>query len=245
MHYLLSPLTLGCVLFVVAALVWPRLARGVRKAVVAFAVVLMVAASPMGANALVWVQEHRALVACSTSEAEPRAIVALAGGMVARPRDLHDFAALGATSVRRLFGALALHKEHPDAALVFVGISRWDFPESEIMANLANPEHRYPLACRDDRERIGVRLIDGPLAGASCPIFQTSANRSGEPPPTSFDELDPAVLEGVELAIDGGELTGMPSTVVDLTEIESGGPWRVLREGAVPTAELERSLGGG
>ncbi len=82
---------------------------------------------------------------------------------------------------------------------------------------LANPEHRYPLACREDRERIGVRLIDGPLAGASCPIFQTSANRSGEPAPTRFDEIDPAVLAGVDLAIDGGELTGMPSTVVDLT----------------------------
>ena len=107
---------------------------------------------------------------------------------------------------------------------------------------LANPEQRYPLACREDRERIGVRLIGGPLAGASCPIFQTSANRSGEPAPTAFDEIDPAVLEGVDLAIDGGRLTGMPSTVVDLTEIESGGEWHVLREGAVPTSELKRLL---
>ena len=46
---------------------------------------------------------------------------------------------------------------------------------------IANPEHRYPLACRDDPERLGVRLIEGPLAGAMTPIFQTSANRSGEP----------------------------------------------------------------
>ena len=107
---------------------------------------------------------------------------------------------------------------------------------------LANPEQRYPLACRDERGRIGVRLIGGPLAGASCVIFQTSANRSGEPAPSRFTAVEPAVLAAADLAIDGGELTGLPSTVVDLTAIEDGGGWRVLREGAVPAAELEERL---
>lgn len=108
---------------------------------------------------------------------------------------------------------------------------------------LANPEHRYPLACRADRDRLGVRLIDGPLSGARCPIFQTSANRSGEPAPSSFAEVDADVLAAVDVAIDGGELTGMPSTVVDLTALEGGGGWEVLRDGAVTRAELERMLG--
>jgi len=107
---------------------------------------------------------------------------------------------------------------------------------------LANPEHRYPLACRADPDRLGVRLIAGPLAGASCPIFQTSANRSGEPAASRFADLEPDVLAGADLAIDGGDLTGLPSTVVDLTAIEDGGGWRVLREGAVPAAELEERL---
>jgi len=107
---------------------------------------------------------------------------------------------------------------------------------------LANPEHRYPLACRADPDRLGVRLIAGPLAGASCPIFQTSANRSGEPAPSRFADLDPDVLAGADLAIDGGDLTGLPSTVVDLTAIEEGGGWRVLREGAVTASELEERL---
>jgi len=107
---------------------------------------------------------------------------------------------------------------------------------------LANPEHRYPLACRADPDRLGIRLIAGPLAGASCPIFQTSANRSGEPAASRFADLDPDVLAGADLAIDGGDLTGLPSTVVDLTAIEDGGRWRVLREGAVPAAELEERL---
>lgn len=107
---------------------------------------------------------------------------------------------------------------------------------------LANPEHRYPLACRDDRSRLGVRLLDGPLAGASCAIFQTSANPSGDPAPSRFAGVDPAILAAVDLAIDGGELTGQPSTVIDLTGLEADGGWRVLREGAVPAEELAERL---
>jgi L-threonylcarbamoyladenylate synthase len=104
---------------------------------------------------------------------------------------------------------------------------------------VANPQHRYPHACGDDPERLGIRLIEGPLAGASCPIFQTSANRSGEPAPSRFGAVDPEIADAVDLAIDGGELTGMPSTVVDLTAIEDGGGWSILREGALPR---ERAL---
>lgn len=107
---------------------------------------------------------------------------------------------------------------------------------------LANPERRYPLACREDAERLGVRLIEGPLAGAMTPIFQTSANRSGAPAPRSFDGIDPGLLAGVDLAIDAGELIGEPSTVVDITEIDPGGDWRILREGALPATEVERRL---
>jgi L-threonylcarbamoyladenylate synthase len=107
---------------------------------------------------------------------------------------------------------------------------------------VANQERRYPLACREDPERLGVRLIEGPLAGAMTPIFQTSANRSGEPPPRSFDQIDERVLAGADLAIDAGELIGEPSTVVDLTEIDAGGSWQIVREGALPVAEIDRRL---
>ena len=108
---------------------------------------------------------------------------------------------------------------------------------------VANPEHRYPLACREDPERLGVRLIEGPLAGAACPIFQTSAQPIGEPAPARFADLDPALVAGADLAIDGGELTGMPSTVVDLAAIENGGDPLILREGALSSAEVRRRLG--
>jgi L-threonylcarbamoyladenylate synthase len=85
-------------------------------------------------------------------------------------------------------------------------------------------------------------LIDGALAGVECAIFQTSANRSGDPAPSRFDDIDPEIEDRVDLAIDGGELGGEPSTVVDLSAIESGGEWSVLREGALPIDELERRL---
>ena len=107
---------------------------------------------------------------------------------------------------------------------------------------LANPERRYPLACREDPERLGVRLIEGPLAGAMTPIFQTSANHTGATPPRSFEEIDDQVLAAAELAIDGGELIGAPSTVVDLAELDSGGRWEVLREGALPRGVIDRIL---
>jgi L-threonylcarbamoyladenylate synthase len=109
---------------------------------------------------------------------------------------------------------------------------------------VANPQHRYPQACREDPERLGVRLIEGPLAGTMTPIFQTSANRSGAPPPTALAEVDDEILGAADLAIDADELIGEPSTVVDVTRIDAGGGWEVLREGALPRSEIDRLLGG-
>ncbi len=107
---------------------------------------------------------------------------------------------------------------------------------------VANPEHRYPLACRGDLGRLGVRLIAGPLAGAMCPVFQTSANLSGEPAPRLLAGVPESIRAGADLVIDGGELPGLPSTVVDITSIESGGEWRVLREGAISAGDLVAAL---
>jgi L-threonylcarbamoyladenylate synthase len=107
---------------------------------------------------------------------------------------------------------------------------------------LANPERRYPLACRQDPERLGVRLIGGPLAGTMCPVFQTSANLSGEPAPARFIDIPEEILEGAELAIDGSVLRGLPSTVVDIATIEQDGSWRILRDGALSPGDLASKL---
>ncbi len=105
-----------------------------------------------------------------------------------------------------------------------------------------NPGHRYPLACREDVRRLGVRLIAGPLAGAMCPVFQTSANLSGKPAPGRFADVRDAIVAGVDLAIDGGELGGLPSTVIDITAIDAGGGWEILRQGAISEGDLTSAL---
>ena len=107
---------------------------------------------------------------------------------------------------------------------------------------IANPGRRYPLASRDDPGRLGVRLIEGPLAGAMTPIFLTSANLSGEPAPRGFDEIDQDVLAAADVAIDGGDLIGAPSTVVEMSELDSTGRWDVLREGALPSGVIDEVL---
>jgi len=107
---------------------------------------------------------------------------------------------------------------------------------------IANPQRRYPLACRQDPERLGVRLIGGPLAGTMSPVFQTSANLSGEPAPARFVDVPAAIVDGADLAIDGGELPGLPSTVVDIARIDEDGSWRVLRDGALSPGDLASSL---
>jgi L-threonylcarbamoyladenylate synthase len=107
---------------------------------------------------------------------------------------------------------------------------------------VANPQGRYRLACREDPARLGIRLIGGPLAGAMCPLFQTSANLSGEPAPASFDDVPAEIVAAADLAIDGGGLTGMPSTVLDLTAFDETGRWTILREGALSTKEVAQAL---
>ena len=107
---------------------------------------------------------------------------------------------------------------------------------------VANPQRRYPLACRQDPGRLGIRLIGGPLAGTMSPVFRTSANLSGEPAPARFEDVPAAIREGADLAIDGGELPGLPSTVVDITAIEEDGGWRILRDGALSPGDLASRL---
>lgn len=82
-------------------------------------------------------------------------------------------------------------------------------------------------------DTIGLRCPDHDLIRALAarvgPIATTSANRHGLPTPASAAEAADQLLGAVDLVVDGGALTGTPSTVVDLT----GDAPRVLRRGAV------------
>lgn len=105
-----------------------------------------------------------------------------------------------------------------------------------------NPRHLFPQACGPDRSRLGVRLIDGPLAGVPVPVLQTSANPSGGQDARTIEELPADIRDGVDVVIDGGELPGTASTVIDISGLDADGEWSMLREGAVPRAEVARVI---
>jgi L-threonylcarbamoyladenylate synthase len=108
---------------------------------------------------------------------------------------------------------------------------------------LPNPEHLFPLACGPAPERLGLRVPDVPqLADMRRPALQSSANPSGGSDARRVEEVDERIRNEVDLVIDGGELPGTPSTVIDLTEYEDGGKYAVVRAGALAPDELERRL---
>src|SRR3954463_16774397 len=112
---------------------------------------------------------------------------------------------------------------------------------------LPNPERRYPLACGPAPDRIGLRVpsLTGPLeplAAARWPVLQSSANPSGGADARRLADVDASIRARVDMQLDGGELPGTPSTVVDLRHYEEGGDYAVLREGAVPAVEIAGAL---
>ena len=113
---------------------------------------------------------------------------------------------------------------------------------------LPNPAHRFPLACGPNRDVLGLRVPEltgalAPLAGMRWPVLQSSANPSGGPEARRIDEVDERIRAGVDLVLDGGELPGRPSTVVDLTGFHENGRWEIVREGAVPARAIQDALG--
>jgi L-threonylcarbamoyladenylate synthase len=109
---------------------------------------------------------------------------------------------------------------------------------------LPNPGRRFRWLTGTNHEAIGVRVPD--VVGACAAILArvgavaaTSANHPGEPDPATLDEVPAAIREGSAALVDDGPLPGVPSTVIDFTGEEP----RVLREGAVPAADVLRQLG--
>jgi L-threonylcarbamoyladenylate synthase len=77
---------------------------------------------------------------------------------------------------------------------------------------------------------IGVRVPAGRavrdlLEAYGGPLYATSANLSGQPARAAPDDVDPRVLEAVDIVVRGGRGTGEASAVVDL----SGGNVRLVR----------------
>jgi tRNA threonylcarbamoyl adenosine modification protein (Sua5/YciO/YrdC/YwlC family) len=94
----------------------------------------------------------------------------------------------------------------------------------------------------EDDVTIGVRCPAHPVPLALChqvgPLATTSANHHGDPPAVTAQEVADT-LSGVELILDGGPLSGAPSTVVDCTGLEP----RLLRAGSLAWSEVVATAG--
>jgi L-threonylcarbamoyladenylate synthase len=101
-----------------------------------------------------------------------------------------------------------------------------------------NPGRRFRWLTGARPDTIGVRVPW--LPGAAQTVLEragavaaTSANLAGGPEPRRLEDVPAEIRAGCAAELDGGELPGTPSTVIDCTGVEP----RVLREGAVRVAD--------
>jgi L-threonylcarbamoyladenylate synthase len=114
---------------------------------------------------------------------------------------------------------------------------------------LKGGEGKLPDALRGREGGIAVRHtshrgIERLVTRSGEPLTSTSANRPGGPPAPGPDKLaqlfQAEVDSGLLLVLDGGVLGNVPpSTLVDCTDSVP----RMVREGAIPRAELRRAAG--
>jgi len=109
---------------------------------------------------------------------------------------------------------------------------------------LPNPAARFRWLTGSSPETIGVRVPE--LAGPGGEVLArvgamaaTSANLPGRPDPRTLAEVPDELRAAADALVDGGELPGAPSTVIDFT----GPDPVVLREGAAPAADALRAVG--
>lgn len=165
-------------------------------------------------------------------------------------------------AVARLYRLKGRRPDKPAAVMFFaLDLARAALPElgphtaaaldallpGAVTLLLPNPARRFPLACGPDRDTLGLRVPAWPtalaaLADVKWPVLQSSANVAGGPDARALAEVPEPIRAGAELVLDGGELPGTPSTVVDLRGYEADGVWVVVREGAVPVAEVAARL---
>ena len=108
---------------------------------------------------------------------------------------------------------------------------------------LPNPERRYAWLNAERPDAIGVRVpaVTGPgrvVLDAVGALVATSANLPGGPDPRHVEDVPPGLVAAVDVVVDGGELPGRPSTVIDVTGAEP----RILREGAVAAEDALAAL---
>jgi L-threonylcarbamoyladenylate synthase len=171
-----------------------------------------------------------------------------AGGVVVFPADTVYGLACdpeNPDAVARLYELKGRAPDKPAAVMLF---SLDDLPELGLRTRalaerllpgavtLLIPSDRYPLAGGDGT--LGLRVPDLPRFAGAPPVLQSSANLAGGPDARRLGDVPESIRMGADLVIDGGELAGTPSTVIDLRDYEARGDWRIVRQGAVPEAVI-------
>lgn len=184
-----------------------------------------VAALRAGRLAVVPTDTVYGLAADGESEAAARALYAAKGRDAIQP-----------TAV--LFGSVELLVARvPELPPASLRAARALLP-GPVTLVLPNPARRYPWLNAERPDAIGVRVPA--VAGAGRDVLDalgtlvaTSANLPGGPDPRRVADVPAEIVGAVDVVVDGGELPGAPSTVIDLTGAEP----RVLRHGALRAGE--------
>ncbi len=114
----------------------------------------------------------------------------------------------------------------------------WPGPLTLILAKCA--DRHCPAAIG---ATVGIRVSSAPLVAeltrrVDFPITATSANVSGAGELSSIGEIRSVFGSGTDLYLDGGTVSGAPSTVVDCR----GHLPLILREGALSAGSIMRSI---
>lgn len=173
------------------------------------------------------------------------------GGLVVHPTDtVYGVAAdpFQSAAVERVYVAkarprnLALSMAVPEVPDIFRYGTKTPIAELFCEKNLPGPftvvlraTKEAPNALVSHEGLIGLRVPNHPiprlLAKACGPIISTSANRHGQPSPSTCDDALAQLGDAADVYLDAGPTPlGQESTVVDL----SGPRAKVLRPGAVP-----------
>jgi L-threonylcarbamoyladenylate synthase len=162
-----------------------------------------------------------------------------AGGVAVFPADTVYGLACdpeNAAAVDKLYALKGRPPDKPAAVMFFDLAELGDFGgllPGGVTLLLPNPERRFPLACTTDPETLGVRVPF--LAPVGRPLLQSSANLAGGPDAKRLEDVPQSIRDGADLVLDGGELPGVPSTVIDLRTPD----WKIVRQGAVSAERVE------
>jgi L-threonylcarbamoyladenylate synthase len=130
--------------------------------------------------------------------------------------------------------------EHPPKKFLQLAEAFWPGGLTLVM----DASHRVPLKVTANTGKVALRWPKSPVVVQLIdefggPITGTSANISGFPACANSEQLMRQLGLRLPLVLDAGETgAGLPSTIVGLQDEQ----WEILREGAIPLAEIERVL---